>query len=516
MKVFGQLEMAQLEQIASTGPNPRPTGRVYADVTNPLAALPMFYDGTSWKQLAFQTAASNAIVSQNSGKAVTVNWSTSLNQKVVLTDNCVISFSNPQEGQLHRLEVVQRAATNGFGLETPYSFTFNMTDQDSGPFPYQPERVVPVSKTKIFQWFYNANAVAAITTMDGYISLGAAPATAITGMDISPDGTGLMVGRSSTPFQMFYQIDPTPTTPNSTPLGLQNAITPTATAGTVLDFAYHPNGNFLLTANATSPFIQGYFTSGNIPLGTAIANPGTLPTGAGRCVDIHPTGLFVVIGHATSPFMSAYPFTGAAYGTKLSDPGSLPAAQVNGIAWSKQGDYLAVASQTTPFLEVYPFTISSPTSGSIGVKLAAPGTLPAGGPAGGNGKCLAWRPQGDYIAMAMSVSPFLYVVPFNRTTGAFGTPLTVTTVPPGALTGLAWSPCGTFLFYSTLTSPYFGCYDFSSFLLNTTITGFGSLANALNTLAINRNGTFVYLGTNTTVINGVYAPQRAKNYLRLT
>ncbi len=53
MKVLGQLEMAQLEQIASTSPTPAATGRIYTDVTAPTAALPKFYNGTSWKQLAY-------------------------------------------------------------------------------------------------------------------------------------------------------------------------------------------------------------------------------------------------------------------------------------------------------------------------------------------------------------------------------------------------------------------------------------------------------------------------------
>ena len=53
MKVLGQLEVAQLEQIASTGPALAPTGRIYADVTDPTAALPMFHNGTAWKRFAY-------------------------------------------------------------------------------------------------------------------------------------------------------------------------------------------------------------------------------------------------------------------------------------------------------------------------------------------------------------------------------------------------------------------------------------------------------------------------------
>lgn len=53
MLVLGQLEQAQLEQATpGTLDGPDTTGRVYADVTDPSAALAMFYNGSAWVQLA--------------------------------------------------------------------------------------------------------------------------------------------------------------------------------------------------------------------------------------------------------------------------------------------------------------------------------------------------------------------------------------------------------------------------------------------------------------------------------
>lgn len=51
MKLDGQLESAQLENISSGSPTPTSLGRMYADVTDPANVLPRVYDGTSWSAL---------------------------------------------------------------------------------------------------------------------------------------------------------------------------------------------------------------------------------------------------------------------------------------------------------------------------------------------------------------------------------------------------------------------------------------------------------------------------------
>lgn len=50
MKVNGQLEGAQLEQIAAASTTPTSTGRMYIDVVDPTNAFPTFYNGTGWKR----------------------------------------------------------------------------------------------------------------------------------------------------------------------------------------------------------------------------------------------------------------------------------------------------------------------------------------------------------------------------------------------------------------------------------------------------------------------------------
>lgn len=48
MKLDGQLERAQLENLANTSPTPTPLGRLYADITSTANAIPKFWNGTFW------------------------------------------------------------------------------------------------------------------------------------------------------------------------------------------------------------------------------------------------------------------------------------------------------------------------------------------------------------------------------------------------------------------------------------------------------------------------------------
>lgn len=507
MKVLGQLESAQLEQIASTSPTPTPTGRMYIDVTTPAAAIPRVYTGAAWR--AFQLAQSTATISQSSGQACTVDWSTGLVQQVNLTNHCVISFSNPVSGAEHTLIVCQSATAT-----TLYGYSLNMTDQDTHRKNYQPIGAIPYNTTNVYKWLYVAGIKAAIATLPTSIAAPlTAPPTLITGMDLSPDGKTLTAGRTSSPFNVTYDVTDA-WQGGISPLGLQNIATPATLAAQALGISYAFDGKAIFTVGGTTPYIQGWLTNRGSSL-TVLANPGTLPTGAGRCINIHPLGMHVGVGHTTTPFMSIYPYLGGQWGTILANPASLPAAAVTALAWSPQGDYLSVASQTTPFIQTYAFT-PTPGAGSTGAVASNPSALPAGGPAGSLGRAIAWRPQGDYIAMASTVSPFLYVVPFNRVTGAYGVALTVTNIPSAAVTCLEWSPDGQFLVVGCGTTPFLYIYDFSSSLLNTNVTLTANPGQQVNEIVIHPNGELLFLGLNAGVnIISYQMVTKARNYCRL-
>ncbi len=510
MRVLGELGQAQLEQIASTSPTPTPTGRVYIDVTSPLAGVPKVYDGSAWRTMRMgQTVAA---VTQSSGKAVTVDWSTGLNQQVTLTDNCVISFSNPVEGEIHTLIVKQSTSQ-----VLSYLHTFNMTDQDARRKNYQPIGAIATNNDQVYRWFYKASVRAAITTIPAnfFTSTGFAPATLGTGIDISPDMKYMAMGRTSSPYATNFSLVDVATMITH-PFGVAYA-TPTAAAAQVVGVAYGPANRAVFYATGSTPYIEGHVTA-SLGVGTTVfANAVTLPTGAAKCVAVHPTGYWAGVGHTTSPFISVYPVNGLGFGTKIADPGTLPAAQVNSFAWSPQGDYIAATGQTTPFIQVWPWTVNATTgAGTFGTVVANPGILPAGGPAGALGKGLAWRPQGDYIAIAMTTTPYLYVVPFNRSTGAYGTALTITALS-GAAQCVQWTPDGQYLLVGTGTTPYFYCYDFSTFTIGTPVAFDGSNpGQAVNDMAVHPNGEYVLLALNAGVFIYAYnLPVKARSYVRL-
>lgn len=514
MNVYGELKKAILELIASPTTTPAVTGRIYCDTTAPTAAVPRFYNGTSW--LALLTGQSTALVSQNSGTSCTVNWANGLNQQVILTANCVINFSNPQSGQIHTLVVTSAPylpAASGGATASYFGYAFNMTDQDSRRQPYQPLQPLANQGSNVHAWFYAANIKPLYATIPSAQFPPKNPAAAVFWMDISFDGKYLLYTSTSSPFTFGQQIFDSPSLSLSTVGYVDIGASATAAAATN-GVKFTPDGRAIFVASGTTPFLQGWWMDRGKPTGTAFANPVTLPAGFAACVNVHPNGAFVGVGHTTTPFMSIYPFTGQAYGTKLTNPVALPAAAVNMFAWSPQGDYLAAFSSATPFLQVWTFNTNLSTIGGVA---ANPSILPAGAPSVSAGiKSLAWRPQGDYIALAMNTTPFLYVVPFNRTTGAFGTPLTIA-AQPGLCDCVAWTPDGQFLLVGCQSAPFFLVYNFSAGTVGTSIAFDGSNpGQSVQAIEVHPNGEYAYLGMGTTTFLTSYTlPSVARNYLRL-
>lgn len=504
MRVQGQLEQACLEQVAASTTTPAGTGRIYIDTTVPSAAVPRIYNGSAWLQIL--TGQATSLVTNNSSLSVIVDWSKGVNQKIILTNHSVISFSNPQPGQIHTLVVAQKALENGI---TPYIFRFDMPDQDCRRGVYQPQGVLQSSCNQVFSWFYSASVKAAYATIPtSYANPNTLPSALTTGIDISPDGKVLAMGTNSSPFVSFYPVYDGGSTYF---YGKKNYVTPTTAAAQVIGLCYTPDNQFIFYGSGSTPFIQGMFIDRGIGV-TAVADPGTLPPGNVWGIAMHPGGSAVAAGHASSPFISVYPIVQAGFGSKYSNPVTLPAAQVNGVCFSPCGEWISVGSQTTPFLQTYPF---DPVLG-FGTIVSNPGTLPAGGPPQGLGKGVAWRPQGDYIAFAMSLSPFLYVVPFNRITGAYGTPLTITALS-GQANCVAWSPDGQYLWVGNTTTPFLYCFDFSGLTIGTRIAfDTANPGQQVNDIVFHPNGDLIYAALNASPFVMTYpTPRKVRNYLKL-
>lgn len=515
MKVLGMLESAQFENIVGN-PSNTPTGRFFADVTAPLAALPKFYDGSKWQTLGY--VANNAWVSQNSGTACTVDWSTGLNQIVVLTGHAVISFVNPQEGQVHTLQVQQAR----FSVSVvAFMYVFNMPDQDVGRVDpwnnnYQP-KPIPSRSAKLHQWTYHSGAVAAYTTVPtNWQNTGNPPSDTPTAIDIRQDGKWLGVATSTTPFSHAYElfdfVDML-----AQPFGAAYAAS-TATAAALLDAVYSPNGQYWSAVSGTSPFLQTYITVNGINNGGVFSNPGTLPTGAAKCVEWNPFSNHVAVGTGTTPFIQCYPVTSGAYGTVLANPGTLPTGQVNGIQWSPHGDYIALALNVSPFISCYNFIINSVTGvGTFGSKVNDPGTLPAAGSTGTNHHQIAWRPQADFIAMCMSSTPWVYVIPFSRASATFGTPITFPALSGGSTaTSVTWTPDGQYLIVGASSTPYCYVYDFSTGVPILTTLDFTAPATGSLGMSMHPSGLWGAWATSSAPkLSTFIPPNKQRNYVRI-
>ncbi len=158
---------------------------------------------------------------------------------------------------------------------------------------------------------------------------------------------------------------------------------------------------------------------------------------------IIPPGFFGELRFVSSWFSIVAP-------VKIADPGTLPTGSGADCAWSPDGKYLAVTHSITPFITIYDFT-----TGSL-VKIADPATLPA---SSGNGVC--WSPDSRYLAVAHNTTPFITIYDF--TTGA---PVKITnpaSLPGGNSLEASWSPDGKYLAVATgVSSPFITIYDFTT------------------------------------------------------
>lgn len=514
MKVFGELEKAQLEQIEAGTATPAARGRMFMDIRNPLDGVPMVYTGGAWRP--FLLGQSSATITQNSGKNVTVDWSKGTNQKIQLTDNCVIAFSNPQQGKMHKLTIVQNP-TSANATARRYCYAFDMTDMDTQGTEYQPSTAIPMGKSRTYEWFYETGIVpgypnvSATVLVPGSAALAAASGA---GLTISPRGDFLYGGGSATPFNQVYNLYHGSADQEGL-LGVRNLIVPSTTMNATSGVVYHPSAKTVFFSGTASPYIQGFFVgAGGQATGNAYPNPGTFPTGAAYCVAMHPTGNYVGVGHTTSPFMSFYPITQpGAFGTKIADPAALPASLVCGLDFCLPGDFLAVAISTAPYIYVYPFSDVAGV-GTFGARATDPGSIPTG-PGYITGAAVHWRPQGDVIAMAMSTAPYLYVVEFDRSTGTFGNSITVPGLPAG-VRSVKWSPCGTYLVLAMQdTLAGIVVLSFVGGVLSVvTLDGVAPAYACIDTV-IKRDGSAFFYIAGTGTLAQWAMPRRPKNYLKL-
>lgn len=121
----------------------------------------------------------------------------------------------------------------------------------------------------------------------------------------------------------------------------------------------------------------------------------------------------------------------------LSNPGSIPGGAANQAKWSPNGEFLAVASTHSPYVYVYQRVQTTLTLLSVSPGLSAAASY------------LAWSPCGDFLAAGGGNKSFVVL---QRTGNSFSaTAATVTSTINGSvwhISGIAWSPNSDFVIVS--------------------------------------------------------------------
>lgn len=180
-----------------------------------------------------------------------------------------------------------------------------------------------------------------------------------------------------------------------------------------------------------------------------LADPSVLPPGIVKDVSWSPDSVYLGVAHDSNPYFTIYKRSYDTL-TKIPDPlfipgGTLPSSYGSSLDWSPDGQYLATAVTQSPYIVVYS------RSGDTFTKLPDPSILP---PDFAN--YVSWSPDGVYLVVGHSLTPYFTI--YKRS----GTTLTKlanpASLPTGGVQYVSWSPDGQYISLSSLGSPWFLIY----------------------------------------------------------
>lgn len=195
-------------------------------------------------------------------------------------------------------------------------------------------------------------------------------------------------------------------------------------------------------------------------------------------------------GNPSTPIFLQFPWSAP---TKLTNPSTLPAGNGLSCAITPNGEYVAVGHSITPFVSIYK------RKGTEFVKIADPATLPAGDVTG-----VAFSQNGEFLLCSHATTPFMTC--YQRTYGTdTWTKLTnPATLPAAQGNGAAISPNGEFFAIAHSTTPFFSCYQRSGTTL-TKLTNPATLpASTGSCAAWSHDGRFLAIGHATTPFVTIY------------
>lgn len=226
-------------------------------------------------------------------------------------------------------------------------------------------------------------------------------------------------------------------------------------------------------ANAITPYIFAYPWAGS-EFGTRYANPAVLTASGGRACAFTPSGNAIVVGTSATAvtYLHAYAFTANnGFGTKYAGPGTNTASAVTSVKYAPDGDSVVASFNTAPRVRGYPWT----TGSGFGTAFSNPTSAV---PAGAFGMDI--HPDSDAVIVttnSTTAADYLIAYAYDSATGfgtAYANPATALNGRPSGGTGttgtnnVRFSPNGNYVAIAHLVSPYVSVYNWNS------STGFGS------------------------------------------
>lgn len=244
---------------------------------------------------------------------------------------------------------------------------------------------------------------------------------------------------------------------------------------------WSPDGQFLIfTDNNGNNPVYIYQRSGSVF--TFLSNPVFINVGSntGGRVAWSPSGEYVCIGTGNvgnSPYIAMYQRSGTTFTLLPNAVTCPPPSDPNYISWSPDGEYLTVAHSTTPFLTTYRFK-----QGNL-YKMSDPSSLPAGACVG-----CAWSPNSRLLALAHNTSPFVTV--YKRTSAGLRKLSAPSSLPPAGGRGIAWSPDGQYLGIANAGSPNLTVYNYVNDVF-TKLPDAPAISSSPNNLAWSPDGQYL-------------------------
>lgn len=253
-------------------------------------------------------------------------------------------------------------------------------------------------------------------------------------------GNGLLIGEDSPNLRLYQWSDTT---------GVGSLIDSVAPASSINGCTFSPN--FAMTvANTSSPYLFGYQLSGS-GFGTALT--GADGSSSSSSVAINTAENAVAIAHNWVSFY-VYTFSSSAFGTKFTSPSETNQA-INKVKFSKSGDYIFTTYGA--YLHAYPFNYST----GIGTKYATTYI------SWQTHKDIAVSPDGNFVAAALSNSPYIRVYHWDDSTHWGSAVSDPATLPTSAGKCIGFSKDGKYLAMGLTNSPYIIVYEWSA-------SGFGA------------------------------------------